>query len=537
MTSSEPSYTLFRMKEENRITQSDIDQASVKLEQIAGISPRVYVPLAWGLILLFAIFAVLIFPGIRKFGSELLFEGSPAVSAVYLDGRYAGSTAQRIFVQAGRHTVRIERQGFNPEEKTLDVRGRLFGSLFAPRLQHVPYVLSPSEPSQLLQSAFAEYAAWSLTGKPSALYQIPMAFSDAVAALGDSGYLRNDSSSLQIVPLAHSLLAATGSAESAKDGLKAAALLASGGIASPAGLIATARLVLSAFGHASNAATWLKDMSPVLGTAAAAIVPSGSQEGAASSRAPAPRGTTSLAGHEFVLFSAGTVSMKGRSPSGSSLPHHVDLPSFGMAVKEVTNSQWAVFLRARPKWAAENRAQLIAEGLADENYLAGWKGADDYPVTGVSWHAARAYCEWLNSRSESAWKAVLPDEAMWEAAASVGLAAAAGAAGHADRAIWSDEVKQGPEVPGSAGRDGAGLADIFGNVWEWTDSSFLPYPAFAASLNGGAVQDEPLSADEKTVRGGSWANAPDTIDAGSRGGQASAHSSVFLGFRPALVSR
>ena len=58
MTSSEPSYTLLRMKEENRITQSDIDQASVKLEPIAGISPRVYVPLAWGLILLFAIFAV-----------------------------------------------------------------------------------------------------------------------------------------------------------------------------------------------------------------------------------------------------------------------------------------------------------------------------------------------------------------------------------------------------------------------------------------------------------------------------------------------
>jgi iron(II)-dependent oxidoreductase len=98
-------------------------------------------------------------------------------------------------------------------------------------------------------------------------------------------------------------------------------------------------------------------------------------------------------------------------------------------------------------------------------------------------------------------------------------------------------VKQGPEIPGSVGRDRAGLADMFGNVWEWTSSSFLPYPAFAASLPVAATREEPFAADEKTVRGGSWANAPDSISLISRGGQASAHSSAFLGFRPALVSR
>jgi formylglycine-generating enzyme required for sulfatase activity len=526
------------MKEENRITQQDIDQASVKLGPVAGVSPRVYVPLAWGLILLFAIFAIFIYPGIRNYGSLLVFEGSPGMAAVYIEGRYAGSTAQRIPVPAGRHAVRIERLGFAPEETTLNVGGRLFGSLFAPRLQHVPYTLSLSEPAMLVGTAFAEYAAWSLTGKPSALYQIPMAASEAAAALGESAYFRNTPSGIAQVPLAKSLLAATGSAESARDGLRAATILASGGIAGPAGLVAAARLALSAMGNASNAAAWLKDMSPSLGAAASRLAPSSTAAGASPGPVPQPAGTTSFAGHEFVIFSAGTVTMNGTSPSGSRLPHVIDLPSFGMAVKEVSNSQWAAFIRARPKWAPGNRTQLVSEGLADDDYLAGWKGSDEYPVTGVSWHAARAYCEWLNSLSGSSWKAVLPDEAMWEAAAGAGLGISGSGTGiSSDRAIWSDEVKQGPEIPGSVGRDRAGLADMFGNVWEWTSSSFLPYPAFAASLPVAATREEPFAADEKTVRGGSWANAPDSISLISRGGQASAHSSAFLGFRPALVSR
>lgn len=526
------------MKEENRITQQDIDQASVKLGPLAGVSPRVYVPLAWGIILLFAVFAIFIYPGIRNYGSQLVFEGSPGVAAVYIEGRYAGSTAQRIPVPAGRHAVRIERLGFASEETTLNVGGRLFGSLFAPRLQHVPYALALSEPSRLVETAFAEYAAWSLTGKPSALYQIPMAVSDAVAALGDSGYFRKSPSGLEPEPLARSLLAAAGSSESAKDGLKAASILASGGIAGPAGLVATARLALSVMGNASNAAAWLKDMSPSLGAAASRLAGTGSSADAARGPRPAPAGSTSLAGHEFVIFSAGNMTMNGMSPAGSRLPYEIRLPSFGMAVKEVSNSQWAAFIRARPNWAPGNLAKLVSEGLADENYLAGWKGPDDHPVTGVSWHAARAYCEWLNSTSGSPWKAVLPDEAMWEAAAGAGLGAyGSGAVPSPDRSIWSDEVKQGPEIPGSAGRDRAGLADMFGNVWEWTASSFLPYPAFAAPIPGTSMREESFAADEKAVRGGSWANAPDSIGLMSRGGQASAHSSAFLGFRPALVSR
>ncbi|HWP69329.1 MAG TPA: SUMF1/EgtB/PvdO family nonheme iron enzyme, partial [Rectinemataceae bacterium] len=182
---------------------------------------------------------------------------------------------------------------------------------------------------------------------------------------------------------------------------------------------------------------------------------------------------------------------------------------------------------ANREWLPANKTSLIEKGLADQEYLAQWNGNnDEKPVTGVSWFAAQAYCDWLSSLSGGAWKVVLPDEAMWEAAAAAGLSSAASP--YEKKAVWSGSLATGPAAAASLGYTSSGLADMFGNVWEWTADSYRPYPAFASGL---------LPSDEKTVRGGSWANAQDSVSLYSRGGTAAAHSSVFLGFRPAIVQR
>jgi formylglycine-generating enzyme required for sulfatase activity len=73
-----------------------------------------------------------------------------------------------------------------------------------------------------------------------------------------------------------------------------------------------------------------------------------------------------------------------------------------------------------------------------------------------------------------------------------------------------------------------GLADLYGNVWEWTSDSFRPYPALA----GGYLEHA-----EKAVRGGSWANSAADLDIASRGGIVAYHGSAFLGFRPAILRK
>ena len=535
------------MKEEKKITQSDIDQANVRLHPIAGVAPRVYLPAAYALLALIVFFLLGVLPGIRKNGSYLVFEGSPSKSAVYVDEAYKGSTGQSVYVPSGEHSIRIGHEGFTSENRSIRVGGRLFGSLIFPRRERFSFSLEADKPGEYLHSAYEEYAAWSLAGKPSALYQIPMVISDAVAALGPRVLGKSDSAdSESTLPdtggFTADLLSATASAESARDGLRAVVLVAGAGLPGPLSLVSATRTALSALCSERAGAVWLQDILQKKGAAAAASTLStiaatiarnaadfSAEESASAAK---PRGSIRLGAHDYQLFSAGSLTLGGEAPSGSLASYEVELPNFGIARSEVTNRQWSAFLAANPYWKPENRIVLTEEGLADESYLVDWNqasisgAAGDNPVTGVSWAAATAYCDWLSSSAGPAWNVRLPSEAMWEAAARAGLGDPA--ALHERKAIWSDGTRESPARTGAAGLSATGLADMFGNVWEWMADAYRPYPAFA---------DGRFSGDEKAVRGGSWANLPDSISLYSRGGVPSAHASAFLGFRPAIVER
>ncbi len=80
----------------------------------------------------------------------------------------------------------------------------------------------------------------------------------------------------------------------------------------------------------------------------------------------------------------------------------------------VTNAQFLAFVRAHPEW----RRDRVSRVIADPRYLGQWESATslgasagaDQPVTGVSWFAARAFCEARQAR--------LPTWYEWEFAAA-----------------------------------------------------------------------------------------------------------------------
>jgi len=121
-------------------------------------------------------------------------------------------------------------------------------------------------------------------------------------------------------------------------------------------------------------------------------------------------------------------------------------------------------------------------------------------VVHVSWYEAEAYCRYRGRR--------LPTETEWEAVATDLGARRRFPWGDAEpdpaRANLESRSMGCVDVGAHAlGDSRGGCRQMIGNVWEWTQSDFLPYPGFAADPY--KEYSEPWFGTHKVLRGGCWA--------------------------------
>jgi formylglycine-generating enzyme required for sulfatase activity len=210
----------------------------------------------------------------------------------------------------------------------------------------------------------------------------------------------------------------------------------------------------------------------------------------------------------------------------------VELPTYYIGRYEVTVAQYAAFVRA------------TGHRVADPTTL----GADPRaPVTGVAWTDALAYARWLGATLRSwdgappelarrlgeGWDVRLPTEAQWEKAAR-GNDARIWPWGNEPRRDRANFGTRGPAPVGSFDCPECpfGLADMAGNVWEWTRSPYQPYPLQAS----GASVD--LQAEALWVmRGGSFMDNEQNVRAAVRGGADPGARRPFIGFRVVISER
>jgi len=156
-----------------------------------------------------------------------------------------------------------------------------------------------------------------------------------------------------------------------------------------------------------------------------------------------------------------------------------------------------------------------------------------HPVVHVNWYEAEAFCRWAGRR--------LPTEAEWEMAATLDVAT-----GGKRRFPWGDE----PPTPERANLDyraggtidvralpagdsPVGCRQMIGNVWEWVDDTFQPYPGFICDPY--AEYSQPYFGQKKVLRGGAWTTRSRLIRNTWRNFYKRQRRNIFAGFRTVAI--
>jgi serine/threonine protein kinase len=212
----------------------------------------------------------------------------------------------------------------------------------------------------------------------------------------------------------------------------------------------------------------------------------------ASEASPSPTSAfPQVAAPEGMVYVLGGVLRVGRDSGGeeNERPAHVvTVKPFFLDRAEVTNEQYQKFIdnagyTAPPSWQGNRFPE----------------GADQLPVTDVTWEDALAYAKWAGKR--------LPTEEEWEFAARgpEGRIYPWGdewIEGAANVAATEGEKKQiAPVGQYPSGASPFGILDLAGNVWEWTSSEYKEYPGGKISLPAGFL-------NLKVIRGGSYESTP-----------------------------
>ena len=201
-----------------------------------------------------------------------------------------------------------------------------------------------------------------------------------------------------------------------------------------------------------------------------------------------------------------------KAASGDEKPQHtLTLPDYWIGKNPITNAQFRQFVDSdgytnQAYWTPAGWQWRKSEKLVKPLYWndAKWNGAD-YPVVGVSWFEAVAYCRWLSKQTGIVFR--LPSEAEWEKAArgSDGRIYPWGNTWDEKRANSSELGLQKTTPVGSypTGASPYGALDMAGNVWEWCATQWCKAYPYQIEDEWQAAYVE-AAAPYRVFRGGSW---------------------------------
>ncbi len=237
--------------------------------------------------------------------------------------------------------------------------------------------------------------------------------------------------------------------------------------------------------------------------------------------------------------------------------HEVFVAPFKIAKYAVSNEQYLEFVehggyQKEEYWSKEAWRWCKKENLEHPVY---WKKDSDgewyakvfdqleplemnHAVIHVSWYEAQAFCAWSMRR--------LPSEAEWEFAATCNPNVITddqyqkdafnshhdmnGKSANLDCThLGTMDVSAYPETESALG-----CRQMFGNVWEWTESTFEPYPGFSPDWY--TEYSRPLFNETKVLRGGAWTTRSRMLRSTLRNYYGPHRNDEFVGFRTCAIN-
>lgn len=191
--------------------------------------------------------------------------------------------------------------------------------------------------------------------------------------------------------------------------------------------------------------------------------------------------------------------------------HRQYLQAFALADRLITNGEYKQFMadggyRTPAIWLSDGWSKVLEENWHAPKYweeqdgewwamtLQGSRPVEDSePVTHISHYEADAFAAWFGER--------LPTEFEWELAAQGN-----GVDGNFLESNTFHPVPLVNFVPGK-------LNQMFGDIWEWTRSAYLPYPGFKSAEGAIGEYNGKFMSNQMVLRGGSCATPRDHIRA------------------------
>ena len=220
--------------------------------------------------------------------------------------------------------------------------------------------------------------------------------------------------------------------------------------------------------------------------------------------------TGKIAPQHFVEFDEATV-MIGHDGAGFSYDnegprHRALVPAFSLSNRLITNGEYLAFIEAggytRPEfwlslgWTTVNEQRwqaplywILRDGTWWNFTLSGFRPVSaSEPVTHISYFEADAYANWDGAR--------LPTEFEWE---------------HAACGVPIDgnfvDAQHFHPAPAVSTNGGSVLLQMFGDVWQWTRSAYLPYPGYRAVPGALGEYNGKFMCNQMVLRGGSCATS------------------------------